>query len=101
MVGWRPLLIPETAISRKVMADPASKSHRASQCVPPQEELEDEIKNREAAHARLALVEQSIPKLHADLKKLQEQLVQSRMEVRYLSQGFFLLLELGAPHRTE
>lgn len=47
-----------------------------------QEELADEIKNREAANARLGLMEQAIPKLHEDLKKVQEQLVQSRMEVQ-------------------
>lgn len=49
---------------------------------PPQEELADEIKNREAANSRLALMEQAIPKLHEDLKRVQEQLVQSRMEVQ-------------------
>lgn len=48
---------------------------------PPQEELADEIKNREAANARLAMMEQVIPKLHEDLKNVQAQLVQSRMEV--------------------
>lgn len=46
-----------------------------------QEELADESKNRQAAQARLQLMEQAIPKLHEDLKKAQEQLVQSRMEV--------------------
>lgn len=46
-----------------------------------QEELADEVKNREAAHARLTVMEQTIPKLHEDLKKAQAQLVQSRMEV--------------------
>eukprot|EP00752_Nemacystus_decipiens_P001891 g1821.t1 len=48
------------------------------------EELADEIENREAANARLALMEQAIPKLHEDLKKAQEQLVQSRMETNEL-----------------
>ena len=38
----------------------------------------------------MALLEQTIPKLHADMKKLQAQLVQSRMEVRY-RQGDTLL----------
>lgn len=47
-----------------------------------QEELADEIKNREAAIARLDLMSQAIPKLHQDLKRVQDQLVQSRMEVR-------------------
>lgn len=47
----------------------------------PQEELADEALNREAAQSRLELLEQAIPKLHEDLKKAQEQLVQSRMEV--------------------
>lgn len=37
--------------------------------------------NREAAQARLELLEQAIPKLHEDLQRAQEQLVQSRMEV--------------------
>lgn len=56
-----------------------------------QEELADEIKNREAANARLALMEQAIPKLHEDLKKVQAQLVQSRMEVSTCHVPFCLL----------
>lgn len=47
-----------------------------------QEELADEVKNREAATARLELMSQAIPNLHKDLKRVQDQLVQSRMEVR-------------------
>lgn len=46
-----------------------------------QEELDDEILNRQAAQARVALVEQTMAKLQGDLKKAQEQLVQARMEV--------------------
>lgn len=38
--------------------------------------------NREAAQARLEMLEQAMPKLQEDLKKAQEQLVKSRMEVR-------------------
>ncbi|CAM9233519.1 unnamed protein product, partial [Ectocarpus sp. 4 AP-2014] len=49
-----------------------------------EEELADEIKNREAANARLAMMEQVIPKLHQDLKHVQAQLVQSRMETNEL-----------------
>ncbi|CAN0227072.1 unnamed protein product, partial [Ectocarpus sp. 8 AP-2014] len=49
-----------------------------------EEELADEIKNREAANARLAMMEQVIPKLHEDLKNVQAQLVQSRMETNEL-----------------
>ncbi|CAM9152646.1 unnamed protein product, partial [Hapterophycus canaliculatus] len=45
-----------------------------------QEELADEVKNREAATARLELMSQAIPKLHKDLTRVQDQLVQSRME---------------------
>lgn len=60
-----------------------------------QEELADEIKNREAANARLVLMEQTIPKLHEDLKKVQEQLVQSRMEVR--TPCIILVLLLSPP----
>ncbi|CAM9821681.1 unnamed protein product [Scytosiphon promiscuus] len=45
-----------------------------------QEELADEVKNREAATARLDLMSQAIPKLHKDLKRVQDQLVQSKME---------------------
>ncbi|CAM9763224.1 unnamed protein product, partial [Ectocarpus fasciculatus] len=49
-----------------------------------EEELADEIKNREAANSRLAMMEQVIPKLHEDLKHVQAQLVQSRMETNEL-----------------
>lgn len=46
-----------------------------------QEALADEAMNREAAQARLRMMEQAIPTLHEDLMKAQEQLVQARMEV--------------------
>lgn len=46
-----------------------------------QEELDDEILNRQAAQARVALIEQAMAKLQGDLKKAKEQLVQTRMEV--------------------
>eukprot|EP00903_Cladosiphon_okamuranus_P008105 g7812.t1 len=69
----------ENDVARKLM-DVIEKKKFANL----QEELADEIKNREAANARLALMEEAIPKLHEDLKKVQEQLVQSRMETNEL-----------------